>query len=117
MSLEALQAGKDVKGEPFGRGTKVTLFLKEDQLDFLEERKLNELVKKHSEFISYLIYLWTKKTVEKEISDDEGEDEEGEEKKEDEGKVDEDDTKLVDDIDVPLAKENKIEESQMEEVD
>ncbi|KAM1208995.1 hypothetical protein ACFX2I_014669 [Malus domestica] len=57
--------------------------------DFLEERKLKELVKKHSEFISYPIYLWTEKNVEKEISDDKGEDGEGVEKKEDEGKVEE----------------------------
>lgn len=64
---------RDVNGEPLGRGTKVILYLKEDQLDFLEVRKLKELVKKHSEFISYPIYLWVEKTVEKEISDDEEE--------------------------------------------
>ncbi|KAF8413221.1 hypothetical protein HHK36_001197 [Tetracentron sinense] len=64
---------RDVNGEPLGRGTKVTLFLKEDQLEFLEEKRLKELVKKHSEFISYPIYLWTEKTIEKEISDDEDE--------------------------------------------
>ncbi|KAE8055394.1 hypothetical protein FH972_012234 [Carpinus fangiana] len=58
---------KDVNGEPLGRGTKITLFLKEDQLEYLEERKLKELVKKHSEFISYPIYLWTEKTIEKEV--------------------------------------------------
>ncbi|KAF3448609.1 hypothetical protein FNV43_RR09322 [Rhamnella rubrinervis] len=76
---------RDVNGEPLGRGTKITLFLKEDQLEFLEERKLKDLVKKHSEFISYQIYLWTEKTVEKEISDDEDE----ESKKEEEGDVEE----------------------------
>ncbi|THG09734.1 hypothetical protein TEA_006559 [Camellia sinensis var. sinensis] len=64
---------RDVDGEPLGRGTKVTLYLKEDQLEYLEERRLKELVKKHSEFISYPIYLWTEKTTEKEISDDEDE--------------------------------------------
>ncbi|KAK3016207.1 hypothetical protein RJ639_006209 [Escallonia herrerae] len=72
---------RDVSGEPLGRGTKVTLFLKEDQLEYLEERRLKDLVKKHSEFISYPIYLWTEKTIEKEISDDEDE----ETKKEEEG--------------------------------
>ncbi|XP_016446987.1 heat shock protein 83-like [Nicotiana tabacum] len=76
---------RDVNGEPLGRGTKITLYLKEDQVEYLEERRIKDLVKKHSEFISYPIYLWTEKTVEKEVSDDE--DEEG--KKEQEGEVEE----------------------------
>ena len=53
-------------------------------MEYLEERRLKDLVKKHSEFISYPISLWTEKTTEKEISDDEDE----EEKKDtEEGKV------------------------------
>ncbi|KAE9614727.1 hypothetical protein Lal_00036149 [Lupinus albus] len=76
---------RDNSGENLGRGTKITLFLKEDQLEYLEERRLKDLVKKHSEFISYPISLWIEKTIEKEISDDEDE----EEKKEEEGKVEE----------------------------
>ncbi|XP_021765025.1 heat shock protein 83-like [Chenopodium quinoa] len=75
---------RDTTGEQLGRGTKITLFLKEDQLEYLEERRIKDLVKKHSEFISYPIYLWTEKTTEKEISDDEDEDEP---KKEEEGEV------------------------------
>eukprot|EP00253_Pinus_taeda_P011175 PITA_11175 len=80
---------RDVNGEPLGRGAKITLFLKEDQLEYLEERRLKHLVKKHSEFISHPIYLWTEKTTEKEVSDDE---EEAEKKKEEdeEGDVEED---------------------------
>ena len=54
------------------------------QLEYLEERKLRDLVKKHSEFISYPIYLWTEKTTEKEVSDDEDE-----ETKKEEGDVEE----------------------------
>ncbi|KAL6123184.1 hypothetical protein ACLB2K_075706 [Fragaria x ananassa] len=76
---------RDVSGEQLGRGTKITLFLKEDQLEYLEERRIKDLVKKHSEFISYPIYLWTEKTTEKEISDDE----EDEPKKEEEGAIEE----------------------------
>ncbi|KAI3908104.1 hypothetical protein MKW92_007288 [Papaver armeniacum] len=75
---------RDTSGEVLGRGTKITLHLKDDQLEYLEERKLKDLVKKHSEFISYPISLWTEKTTEKEISDDEDE-----EMKDEEGKVEE----------------------------
>ncbi|CAN6812784.1 unnamed protein product [Brassica oleracea] len=76
---------RDTSGESLGRGTKMVLHLKEDQLEYLEERRLKDLVKKHSEFISYPISLWIEKTIEKEISDDEDE----EEKKDEEGKVEE----------------------------
>merc|ERR1711881_454174 len=71
---------KDGETEALGRGTKITCYLKEDQLEYLEERRLKDLVKKHSEFINYPISLWTEKTVDKEVDDD---DEEEDEKKED----------------------------------
>ncbi|XP_054786467.1 heat shock protein 83 [Prosopis cineraria] len=92
---------RDVNGEQLGRGTKITLFLKEDQLEYLEERRIKDLVKKHSEFISYPIYLWTEKTTEKEISDDE----EDEPKKEEEGEVEE-----VDEEKETKSKKKKIKE-------
>merc|ERR1719263_753409 len=55
-------------------------------MEYLEERRLKDLVKKHSEFISYPISLWTEKTTEKEVSDDEEEDE-SKEGEEEEGKI------------------------------
>ncbi|PHT89322.1 hypothetical protein T459_04435 [Capsicum annuum] len=64
---------RDINVEQLGRGTKITLFLKEDQLEYLEEQRIKDLVKEHSEFTSYPIYLWAEKTTEKEISNDEDE--------------------------------------------
>ncbi len=88
-------------GEDLGRGTKIVLHLKEDQLEYLEERKLKDLVKKHSEFISYPISLWTEKTTEKEVSDDEDDDKE--EKDDEEGKIEE----VNDDEEKDKAKKKK----------
>jgi molecular chaperone HtpG len=65
------------------RGTKMVLYMKEDQTEYLEERKIKEVVKKHSQFIGYPIKLMVEKERDKEISDDEAEEEkkpEGEEK-------------------------------------
>ncbi|KAM4690926.1 heat shock protein HSP 90-alpha-like [Rhinophrynus dorsalis] len=75
--------------EPLGRGTKVILHLKEDQTEYLEDRRIKEVVKKHSQFIGYPITLYAEKQREKEISDDEAE-EAPEEKKEDDKEKKED---------------------------
>merc|ERR1711897_131250 len=58
------------------RGTKIICYLKEDQSEFLEERRLKDLVKKHSEFIGFPIELYVEKSKEKEVTDSEEEDEE-----------------------------------------
>lgn len=72
-------------GEPLGRGTKIVLHIKEDHSEYLEESKVKEIVKKHSQFIGYPIKLVVQKEREKELSDDEAEAEE-EKKEEDDGK-------------------------------
>ena len=76
--------------EMIGRGTKIILQLKEDQQEYLEERQLKDLIKKHSEFISFPIELYIEKTNEKEVtdSDDDAEAEKPEEDKKDEDKKD-----------------------------
>jgi molecular chaperone HtpG len=60
---------------PLTRGTRITLQLKEDMQEYLEERRLKDLVKKHSEFIGFPIKLYVEKETEKEVTDDEDEDE------------------------------------------
>ena len=80
--------------EPLTRGTKIILHLKEDQQEFLEERRIKDLVKKHSEFIGFAIELMCEKTTDKEVTDsddeDEKKDENKDEKKDDEPQIEED---------------------------
>lgn len=73
---------RQVNDPELTRGTKITLYIKEDQTDYLEERRIKEIVKKHSQFIGYPIKLTVEKERDKEVSDDEAEDEKKDEDKE-----------------------------------
>lgn len=59
---------KDPRGNTLGRGTTVSLHIKEEAQEFLEEAKLKEVITKYSQFINFNIYLWTSKTVSEEVA-------------------------------------------------
>merc|ERR1712078_545766 len=82
-----------------GRGTRIVLTMKEDMAEYLEERRLKDLVKKHSEFVGFPIKLYVEKTQEKEVTDDDDDDEE-------EGDED-DDAPKVEDVDEAETKKEK----------
>lgn len=64
---------KDPRGDTLGRGTRVTLHLKDDAIEYVEQDKIKNLVKKYSEFIQYPIKLFLSKEVRKTVPADEEE--------------------------------------------
>ncbi|XP_065183442.1 heat shock cognate protein HSP 90-beta-like [Sycon ciliatum] len=92
---------RDDTGERIGRGTKITLLFKEDQMEYLEEKRVRDIIKKHSQFIGYPISLQVEKERETELS----EDEEEEEAKDEEGK--EEDKPKVEDVEDEEEGEDK----------
>uniref|UniRef100_A0A2M4BEG8 Heat shock protein 83 n=1 Tax=Anopheles marajoara TaxID=58244 RepID=A0A2M4BEG8_9DIPT len=58
---------EDPRGDTLQRGSQVSLHLKEEALDFLEEDTVKQLIKKYSQFINFPIYMWTSKEVEEEV--------------------------------------------------
>jgi len=100
---------QDPEGEQLGRGTQIVLHLKDEQTDYLNESKIKEVVKKHSEFISYPIYLHVTKETETDVPDEDAAttEDDGEKK----AKIEE----VDDDEEEKKPKTKKVKESKVEE--
>jgi len=92
------------EGKKLGRGTRIVLTLKEDMSEYLDERKLKDLVKKHSEFVGFPIKLYVEKTTEKEVTDDDVSEDENDEENDDD---DDDDAPKVEDVGDEESKKEK----------
>ncbi|KAJ5461100.1 heat shock protein 90 [Penicillium daleae] len=107
---------QDTEGEQLGRGSKIILHLKDEQMDYLNEARIKEVVRKHSEFISYPIYLHVLKETEKEVPDEDAEEtkeeEEGDEKKPKVEEVDDEEEEKKEKK-TKTIKESKIEEEEL----
>merc|ERR1712083_389587 len=71
------------------RGTEIVLHMREDATDYIDEKKIKDLVKKHSEFIGFPISLYTTKEEETDVECSSSDDEDAEK---DEDKEDEEDS-------------------------
>merc|ERR1712050_772516 len=95
---------EDPRGNTLGRGSRVTLHLKEDAHDYLSEDKLKETAKKYSQFIQFPIYVKVKKEVDADAEEDDDDDKEDDEEKDDVETKDDDEEKEEEEKKAPTKK-------------
>merc|ERR1711994_979128 len=91
------------------RGTEITLLLKEDCASYLEEKKVKEIVKKHSQFVAFPISLFTIKEEEKEIDESDSDDDDDDDDENDKDKDKENDNE---EASVEVSKKEKKEKKE-----
>jgi heat shock protein beta len=64
---------EDPRGNTLGRGTEITLHIKEDDLEFVEEDALDAIILRYSEYINFPIFLLKNRTVSEQVPLEEGE--------------------------------------------
>ena len=96
---------EDTEGVPLPRGTRITLHVKDDAVEFLSTDKVKELVMKFSQFIPFPIKVKVPKEIEEEVPVEEGDEDEDDEEKED--KDDDDEEKGDDEDDEEKEKKPK----------
>ena len=97
---------EDPRGNTLQRGSQISLHLKEEAQDFLEEDTVKQLIKKYSQFINFPIYMWTSKEVEEEVPVEEEVTEKPEKK--DEDATEEEDGKVEEEAEDEKPKTKKI---------
>lgn len=100
----SFSVAKDPRGNTLGRGTEITLFLKDDSGEFMDQDTIKGLVKRYSEFITFPIYLYTSSVETYEVPiepefDDEADSDDAEEDVTDLDADDEDDVEVDDEED------------------
>lgn len=96
---------EDPRGDTLKRGSQVSLYLKDEAQDFLEEDTVKQLIKKYSQFINFPIYLWTSKSVEEEVPIEEEPKEDATEDAVEDG---DEDAKVEDDAEEDKPKTKKV---------
>lgn len=76
---------KDPRGPTLGRGTRITLHLKEDATEYMNKDVLTDLLTKYSQFINFPIYVRAEKIIQEPVDDED--EEETTDKKSDDDEV------------------------------